>query len=77
MIWAASEKYCELVKADCLELAAFRTWIAIRNPDILLEPYRQQVECSGLSTDFTRDMRPQYFEKFSIAYARSNQKPSR
>jgi hypothetical protein len=31
-----------------------------------------EVECSGLSTDFTRDMRPQSFEKFSIAYARSN-----
>ena len=77
LIWAASEKYYELAKDDCLELAAFRAWTMIRNPDVLLPPYRQQVEQLGLSADFTRDMRPQYFEKFSIAYTRSNQKAFR
>jgi hypothetical protein len=77
IIWAASEKYYELAKDAGLELEAFRTWTVIRNPDILLEPYRKQVESSGLSSSFTRDMRPQYFEQFSIANARFNQKTFR
>jgi hypothetical protein len=74
IIWAACEKYYELTKEELLETAAFHRWILIRNPGLLLAPYRQQVERLGLSTDFTENMRPQFFEQFSVAYTRSNQK---
>lgn len=72
-LWAAAMKYEELANESSLELAAVRTWIMIQNPDILIEPYRQQVEGSELSTNFTHDMRRQYFERFSTAYTRSAQ----
>ena len=74
IIWAACEKYCELTKEELLETAAFHRWILIQNPGLLLAPYRQQVERLGLSTDFTENMRPQFFEQFSVAYARSSRK---
>ena len=77
ILWAASEKYAELANEDFLELGAFRGWIIVGNPDIVLEPYRQQLSLAELSTQFTRDMRAQYFEKVTIAYARTHQKAFR
>jgi hypothetical protein len=59
ILWAASEKYAELANEDFLELGAIRGWIIIRNPDIVLEPYRQQLGLAELSTQFTRNMRAQ------------------
>jgi hypothetical protein len=70
IIWAAIEKYYELTKEEFLELVAFRIWIAIRNPNILLPPYQQYLEQSGLASDFSVDMRQQFFEAMSTAYAR-------
>lgn len=70
VLWAATEKYNELAKEDILETAALRTWVIIRNPGILLSPYREQVEGLKLGKDFSPEMRSQYFEAFSTAYAR-------
>ncbi len=62
ILWAAIEKYYELTKEEFLELVAFRIWIIIRNPNILLSPYRDQVERLDLASDFSVDMRQQFFE---------------
>jgi len=70
ILWAAIEKYYELTKEEFLELVAFRIWIIIRNPNILLSPYRDQVERLDLASDFSVDMRQQFFEAFSTAHAR-------
>jgi hypothetical protein len=62
IVWAACEKYSELTKEELLETAAFDAWIMIRDPELLLQPHREKVERLGLSTGFTEDMRPQFFE---------------